>query len=178
MHACDKIACVTLGRITMRQRIKSILLGALADHARVLVALLYGDFWILRQRCTESRHGFRHLLYYSYLKASASWVGLGAKFADIPVLPHGLHGIFISTSASIGLRCTIHQNVTIGSTDRGAPQIGNNVLIGAGAVLVGAISIGDGARIGAGTTVAKDIPAGQTVVAPPARFIPPCSSPA
>lgn len=164
--------------MTIRERIKNILLCALTDHARFLVALLYGDFWILRQRCTGSRRGFRHLLYYSYLKASASWIGPGAKFADIPMLPHGLLGIFISTSASIGLRCTIHQNVTIGSTDRGAPQIGNDVLIGAGAVLVGAISIGDGAKIGAGTTVAKDIPAGQTVVAPPVRFIfpSPCST--
>ena len=91
--------------------------------------------------------------------------------------PHGLSGIFISGRASVGKNCTILQNVTIGSNDKinskhpGAPQIGNNVYIGAGAVLIGGIYVGDNVIIGANTTVVDDIPDNCTVVSQKARII-------
>ena len=99
------------------------------------------------------------------------YVGPGADIQGEPILPHGLHGVFISRYAVIGANCRIYQNVTIGEVDHKAPVIGNGCWIGAGAVLVGNIHIGPGARIGAGAVVSKDVPAGCTVVAQPPRVL-------
>ena len=99
------------------------------------------------------------------------YVGPGAVFRGRPVLPHGLHGVFISRYAVIGRDCRIYQNVTIGEVDGRAPQVGDGCLIGAGAVLVGPIRVGDGARVGAGAVVSRDVPPGCTVVAPSPRVL-------
>ena len=99
------------------------------------------------------------------------YIGNGAVFRGIPVLPHGLHGIFISRYAKIGRDCWIYQNVTIGEVDRVAPEIGDGCLIGAGAVIVGGIKIGDHVKIGAGVVVSTDVPDNCTVVAQPPRVI-------
>ena len=113
-------------------------------------------FTFLFNRCAR-RHG--------------GYVGPGAVILGIPLLPHGLHGIYISRFATIGAGCRIYQNVTIGEVNRKAPVVGTGCLIGAGAVLVGNIHIGDGAKIGAGAVVCRDIPAGCTVVAQPPRLL-------
>jgi len=99
------------------------------------------------------------------------YVGNGAVFDGIPSLPHGLHGVYISRYAHIGTACRIYQNVTIGEVGRQAPCIGDRCLIGAGAVLVGGVHIGNDVRIGAGAVVSTDIPDGATVVAQPPRVI-------
>jgi len=84
--------------------------------------------------------------------------------------PHGLYGIFISEGAKVGRDCIIYQHVTIGSNvnkdskGAGFPTIGNNVLIGAGAKIIGNVTIGDHVRIGAGCCVTQDIPANSVVV--------------
>ena len=62
-------------------------------------------------------------------------MGFGAKFATIPNFPHGLYGIVVSHNATIGKNATIFHQVTIGEGYDGAPQIGDNVYIGAGAKL-------------------------------------------
>lgn len=95
----------------------------------------------------------------------------GAYFADTPNLPHGITGIFISHSAVIGKNCTILQNVTIGSSKKRAPVIGDNCIIGAGAVIVGGIKIGNNCNIGANCTVFKDVPDNTTVVCTAPRYI-------
>lgn len=99
------------------------------------------------------------------------YVGRDTVIQGRPILPHGLHGIFISRYAQIGKDCRIYQNVTIGEIDRKAPQIGDHCLIGAGAILVGNITIGDYVKIGAGAIVNTDIPDFCTVVAQPSRVI-------
>ena len=99
------------------------------------------------------------------------YVGNGAQFSGIPTLPHGLHGVYISRYAVIGANCRIYQNVTIGEVERTAPTVGDNCLIGAGAILVGGIRIGDNVKIGAGAVVHTDIPDNCTVVPPPVRII-------
>jgi len=77
--------------------------------------------------------------------------------------PHGISGIFISGGAIIGKNCTIYQQVTIGSNtlvdskNFGSPKLGNNVLIGAGAKIIGNINIGNNVRIGANVVVTKDV---------------------
>lgn len=98
------------------------------------------------------------------------YIGPGAVFEGIPVLPHGLHGIFISRYASIGPNCRIYQNVTIGEVGGKAPVIGEGCLIGAGAVLVGDIHIGNNVSIGAGAVVSADLPDDCTAVAQPPRI--------
>lgn len=99
------------------------------------------------------------------------YIGNGAVFRGLPVLPHGLHGVFISRYAKIGRGCWIYQNVTTGEVDRAAPEIGDGCLIGAGAVIVGGVKIGDRVKIGAGAVVSFDVPDGCTVVAQPPRVI-------
>lgn len=95
----------------------------------------------------------------------------GARFATPPHLPHGLNGIVISHNAIVGAHCTIFHQVTIGEGKNGAPTIGNNVMIGAGAKLIGGIHIGDNVKIGAGCIVTEDVPSGATVVMERPRMI-------
>jgi serine O-acetyltransferase len=82
------------------------------------------------------------------------------------------HGYATTLAAeSIGANCYVHQGVTIGwdyRSERG-PIVGDNVFIGTGAVVLGAVTIGDGARIGANAMVMCDVPAGATAVGVPAR---------
>lgn len=100
-----------------------------------------------------------------------------ARIAGVPVTPHGLIGIFISKQAVIGKNVTIHQNVTIGSVQTpgskhpGAPVIGDDVVVGANAVVVGGITIGNRVQIGAGIAVATDVPDDATVVSANVRII-------
>jgi serine O-acetyltransferase len=71
----------------------------------------------------------------------------------------------IINAESIGKDCTIFQQVTIGKgKDDKVPTIGNNVVIFAGAIIIGGISIGDNVKIGAGAVVTKNIPENCTVV--------------
>lgn len=92
-------------------------------------------------------------------------------------MPHGLNGIFISKDAEIGENCTIFHQVTIGSNKiegskgYGAPKIGNNVYIGAGAKIIGGITVGDNVNIGANCVVFTDIPSNSTVVLNAPRII-------
>lgn len=85
-------------------------------------------------------------------------------------------GIVIHGATSIGDDCIIRQNCTLGlrAVDKpdDAPQLGSNVELGAGAVLLGRISIGDGAAIGANAVVLKDVPPGALAVGVPARIVP------
>lgn len=89
---------------------------------------------------------------------------IGATFASVPNLPHGLNGIIVSHNATIGKNATIFHQVTIGEGRGGAPKIGDNVLIGAGVKIIGGIQIGNNVRIGAGCVVMQDIPDNTTVI--------------
>lgn len=90
---------------------------------------------------------------------------------------HLIHGanIRIHPSAVIGERVGIMHDVTIGTglDDPGAPVIGDDVFIGAGAKIVGPVRIGAGARIAANSLVVSDVPPGATAIGVPARAVPP-----
>lgn len=92
-------------------------------------------------------------------------MGFGAKFEGIPKLPHGLYGIFVSHNAIIGKNCTIFHQVTIGEGKNGAPIVGDNVLIGAGAKIIGNVHIGNNAKIGVNAVIVHDVPDGAVVAA-------------
>lgn len=86
------------------------------------------------------------------------------------MFPHNLHGIFISGEAVIGKNVVIFQNVTIGSNTLidskgfGAPIIGDNCYIGAGAAIIGKVIVGDNVRIGANMIVYTDVPSNSLVI--------------
>lgn len=84
-------------------------------------------------------------------------------------------GIIISSKAKIGKNVTLHQNVTIGAAGRGEkrgePTIGDNVFIGAGAVILGNINIGNNVAIGANAVVTDNIPDNAVVVSGKAKII-------
>jgi len=83
---------------------------------------------------------------------------------------HHFGGIIIHSEATVGERCTIYQGVTLGDLGGwgGAPRIGNDVMIGAGAKLLGRIEIGDGCQIGANAVVLASVPAGCRAIGVPA----------
>jgi serine O-acetyltransferase len=90
-------------------------------------------------------------------------------------IDHGM-GVVIGETAIVGDWCLIYQGATLGGTgkERGKrhPTLGQNVVVGAGAQVLGNIQIGDNVRIGAGAVVLQDIPANCTVVGIPGRIVP------
>ena len=97
-------------------------------------------------------------------------VKIGRRF----FIDHGM-GVVIGETAEIGDDCTIYHGVTLGGTSWQAgkrhPTLGNNVVVGAGAKVLGPILIGDNARIGSNAVVVKDVAAGDTVVGVPGRVV-------
>lgn len=133
-------------------------------------------FWCLyRIQKKTGRDGIVHDILTFLLSRCAhrhgGYIGPDTVIKNNLSLPHGLHGVFISRYAQIGENCCIYQNVTIGEIDRKAPVIGNNCLIGAGAVIIGDIKIGDNVKIGAGAVVNTNVPDNYTVVPQPMRMI-------
>jgi serine O-acetyltransferase len=88
------------------------------------------------------------------------------------VIDHGM-GVVIGETAEVGDDVYLYHQVTLGGTsalrEKRHPTVGNGVIIGAGAKVLGAITIGENARIGANAVVVSDVPAGTTVVGIPAR---------
>ena len=84
-------------------------------------------------------------------------------------------GVVIGETADIGDDCTLYHGVTLGGTSwnkgKRHPTLGRNVVIGAGAKILGPILIGDGAKIGSNAVVVRDVPAGATAVGIPARIV-------
>jgi serine O-acetyltransferase len=89
-------------------------------------------------------------------------------------IDHGM-GVVIGETTIIGENCTITQGVTLGGTStrriKRHPTLGNNVTVGAGAKVLGAVEVGDNARIGAGSVVVTNVPANSTVVGVPGHVI-------
>ena len=89
-------------------------------------------------------------------------------------IDHGM-GVVIGETAVVGDNCTIYQGVTLGGTSlsRGKrhPTLGNNVTVGVGAAVLGAITVGDNAKIGGGSVVVRDVPSNATAVGVPARIV-------
>ena len=93
-------------------------------------------------------------------------------------IDHGM-GVVIGETAEIGDDCTLYHGVTLGGTswqkEKRHPTLGDNVVVGAGAKVLGPINIGEGARIGSNAVVVKQVPAGATVVGIPGRIVQPAS---
>jgi serine O-acetyltransferase len=98
----------------------------------------------------------------------------GAKLGEGLFIDHGMELVIGETSV-IGDNCHLFQGVTMGGTSvkrvKRHPTLGNNVVVGAGARLIGDIEIGDNARIGAGSVVVTNVPANATVVGVPGHVV-------
>lgn len=131
-------------------------------------------------------HRFAHWLYRRKLRFLARavsqwsrfWTGVeihpGARIGRRFVIDHGM-GIVIGETAEVGDDVLLYQGVTLGGTgkDQGKrhPTIGNNVLIGSGAKVLGPFKVGDGARIAANAVVLTEVPGDATAVGVPARVV-------
>ncbi|MCG6875247.1 MAG: serine O-acetyltransferase [Betaproteobacteria bacterium] len=132
-------------------------------------------------------HRVNHWLWTrAHLRWLARWIShFGRWFTGIEIHPgatigrrffidHGM-GVVIGETAQIGDDCTLYHGVTLGGTtwNKGKrhPTLGDGVIIGAGAKVLGPINVGDGAKIGSNAVVVKDVPAGATAVGIPARIM-------
>ena len=131
-----------------------------------------------------------HRVGHSLWGAGLKWLGrfvshLGRWLTGIEIHPgasigrrffidHGM-GVVIGETAEIGDDCTLYHGVTLGGTtwNKGKrhPTLGANVVVGAGAKILGPITVGDGAKIGSNAVVVKDVPPGATAIGIPARII-------
>ena len=98
----------------------------------------------------------------------------GAKIGEGLFIDHGM-GVVIGETSEIGDNVTLHQGVTLGGTShqraKRHPTLGNNVMVGVGAQLIGNISIGDNTKVGSGSVVVNSVPANATVVGVPGRVV-------
>jgi serine O-acetyltransferase len=98
----------------------------------------------------------------------------GATIGQGVFIDHGM-GVVIGETAIIGDYCLIYQNATLGGTGKETgkrhPTLGQNVVVGAGAKVLGNITVGDQVRVGAGSIVLRDVPSDCTVVGVPGRII-------
>ena len=131
-------------------------------------------------------HRFSHLLYRVGMRTLPRIISqLVRFFTGIEIHPgaeigqgffidHGM-GVVIGETAEIGDNVTIFQNVTLGGTgkEKGKrhPTLGDGVLVGAGATILGSISVGDNSKVGAGSVVLESVPPNSTVVGVPGRVV-------
>lgn len=151
-----------------------------AAQSRLEVAALYpGVHAVATYRITHFLHvnGFRvPARALSQLSRTLTGIEIhpGATIGKRLFIDHGM-GVVIGETTEIGDDVTIYQGVTLGGTgkDHGKrhPTIGNNVMIGAGAKVLGPVNIGDNVKIASGAVVLSDIPADSTAVGVPARVV-------
>ena len=131
-------------------------------------------------------HRIAHWLYLHHRYFLALWISQharkktgieihpGATIGHRLVIDHGM-GIVIGETTEIGDDCLLYQGVTLGGTgkDQGKrhPTLGNNVLVGSGAKVLGPFKVGDNARIAAGAVVLEEVPPNATAVGVPAQIV-------
>jgi len=164
----------------IREEVASILERDPAAKSRLEVLLCYsGLHAIVAYRLTHWlwNHGFRLL---------ARWLSTVARFlTGIEIHPaaeigrrlfidHGM-GVVIGETAIVGDDVTLYQGATLGGTGKEKlkrhPTLGNGVVVGAGAKILGNIQVGNNCRIGAGSVVLRDVPEGSTVVGVPGHIV-------
>lgn len=151
-----------------------------ATRSKWSVVTLHTGFWAV------AAYRLQHALWKNKLHWLARWLSVFSRWlTGVEIHPavtagrrlfldHGM-GIVIGETAVLGDDVSIYQGVTLGGTSwaRGKrhPTVGNNVIIGAGAKVIGAITLADNVRVGCNAVVIRDVPAHTTVVGIPARAV-------
>lgn len=164
----------------IRYDIKSIRERDPAARSSLEVYFLYSGFRAVK------RHRVAHFFHKHKFYFLARLISQNTKFfTGIEIHPaaqigkgllidHGM-GVVIGETTVIGDNCTIYQGVTLGGTGKDTgkrhPTIGNNVMIGAGAKVLGPFTVGDNSKIAAGAVVLEEVPPNCTAVGVPARII-------
>ena len=151
-----------------------------AARSNAEVLLLYpGLHAVLAHRAAHYLHGKKHFFAARAISQVARGLtGIeihpGAKIGKGVFIDHGC-AVVIGETAEVGDNCTIYQGVTLGGTGKDTgkrhPTIGNNVMIGAGAKVLGPFKVGDNSNIAAGAVVLDEIPPNCTAVGVPAHIV-------
>jgi serine O-acetyltransferase len=165
----------------LREEIDATLVRDPAARSRLEVVLCYPGFHALvfhRVGHWLWRHGW--LLagrFVSHIGRLATGIEIhpGAQIGRRLFIDHGM-GVVVGETAEIGDDCTLYQGVTLGGTSlvprqKRHPTLGNGVIVGSGAQVLGPFRVGDGARIGAAAVVLREVPEGATMVGNPARQV-------
>ncbi len=168
----------------LRDEIDATLARDPAARSRLEVVLCYPGFQaLLYYRLAHWLWGRRWYLlgrFVSHVGRVLTGIEIhpGARIGKRLFIDHGM-GVVIGETAEIGDDCTLYHGVTLGGTrptrEQGGqkrhPTIGNDVIVGSGAQVLGPFRVGDGARIGAAAVVVKEVPGGATMVGNPARQV-------
>jgi serine O-acetyltransferase len=165
---------------TILEEVASILERDPAAESRLEIVLCYSGFHAIYA------YRFTHWLWNHQFRLLARWLSQVARFlTGIEIHPaaqigrrlfidHGM-GVVIGETAIVGDGVTIYQGATLGGTGKEKlgrhPTVGNGVVIGAGAKILGNIQVGNDSRIGAGSVVLRDVPEASTVVSVPGHIV-------
>ncbi len=165
---------------SLREYVQSVFRRDPAARTTIEVLTLYPGVHAL------ALHRVSHCLWRLRLKWLARWLSqLGRWLTGIEIHPgarigrrffidHGM-GVVIGETAEIGDDCTLYHGVTLGGTAwqnvKRHPTLGNGVVVGAGAKILGPVEVGNNARIGSNSVVVKSVPPGATVIGVPGRIV-------
>lgn len=165
---------------TLKEDLASVMDRDPAARSKLEVFFLYSGYKAVRSHRRANwffRHNMKFIARF-ISQRSRHKTGIeihpGATIGKGLFIDHGM-GVVIGETTVIGDNCTIYQNVTLGGTgkDHGKrhPTLGNNVLVGSGAKVLGPFKVGDNARIAAGAVVLDEVPPNSTAVGVPARIV-------
>lgn len=165
---------------TLREEINTIKERDPAARSGFEVLFLYsGLHAILYYRVAHRLFVRRHFILARWVSQHAKYktgieIHPGATIGKGLFIDHGT-GVVIGETAEIGDNCTLYQGVTLGGTgkDKGKrhPTLGNNVMVGAGAKILGPFRVGENAKVGANALVLSEVPPDATAVGVPARIV-------
>ena len=164
----------------LKAELDSVMARDPAARSRLEVYFLYSGFKAVRAYRKANwfyRHNMKFIARYISQRArhkTGIEIHPGATIGKGLFIDHGM-GVVIGETTEIGENCTLYQNVTLGGTgkDHGKrhPTLGDNVLVGAGAKILGPFRIGNNARVAAGAVVLDEVPDNATAVGVPARVV-------
>ena len=165
---------------TLKEDLDAVMERDPAARSRLEVFFLYSGFKAVRSHRKANwcyRHNLKFLprwISQRSRKKTGIEIHPGAQIGRGLFIDHGM-GVVIGETTQIGDNCTLYQGVTLGGTGKDTgkrhPTLGDNVLIGAGAKVLGPFTVGDNARVAAGAVVLDAVPEGATAVGVPARVV-------
>lgn len=164
----------------MKKELASIKERDPAATSNLEIALLYSGYHaVLAYRIAHILHVRGYTVAARLISQTAKFftgieIHPAAKIGSGLFIDHGT-GVVIGETAEIGDNCTLYQGVTLGGTGKDLgkrhPTLGNNVMVGAGAKILGPFKVGDNAKIAANAVVLSEVPSDSTAVGIPARIV-------